>query len=251
MEEKAYQNLERRICDAGLSMMESRTYLALVQLGPSPASSIIRLAGMHKATVYQALQSLIEKGLVSFTIEGKRKVFRPAEPRLLLEKLAEKESSLEQALPDLERIYKAHSLGKQQVSVYVGKEGIRSVLNSMIREIGPGGFYCDFGVSGLFRKVMGSYFTLWQKLKRKKKITSYVIFNEKLRKDKEFFKEYFGKARFYPEKYESLTDTMIYNDTVILLIWTAKPPLAIVIKSKENAKSYLNQFWLMWEKAKP
>lgn len=243
--------LEECISSAGLSGMETRAYLALIRLGHSPASSVMRLTGLHKATVYQALESLIEKGLASYTVEGKKKVFHPSEPKMLLENLVQKEKALKRAIAKLERLYKAHLLERQQVKVYAGKEGIKAALNSMINEIKPGGFYCDFGVSGLFRKVMGPYFLLWQNLKRKKKVTSYVIFNERLKKDKEFFKEYFGKARFYPAKYESLTDTMIYNDTVILLVWTATPPLAIVIKSRENAKSYLNQFWMMWENAAP
>ncbi|MEM4633888.1 MAG: helix-turn-helix domain-containing protein [Candidatus Anstonellaceae archaeon] len=242
-------NLEECISTAGLSRMEARTYLALLQLGPAPASSVIRLAGMHKATIYQALESLIEKGFVSFMIEDKKKIFHPAEPKILLESMLQKEEALKQTIHKLEKLYKAATLEKQRVRVYAGKEGIKSALNSMMNEIKPGGFYCDFGVSGLFRKVMGAYFSLWQNMKRKKRITSYVIFNAKLKKNRKFFKEYFGKAKFYPEKYESLTDTMIYNDTVIMILWTATPPLAIVIKSKENAKSYLNQFWMMWEKA--
>ena len=43
---------------------------------------------------------------------------------------------------------------------------------------------------------------------------------------------------------------MIYKDMVILLIWTAKPPIAVVIKNKDNAESYKNQFKLMWKMAK-
>ena len=84
-----------------------------------------------------------------------------------------------------------------------------------------------------------------------KEIKSYLIFDEYVRKkNKKLLEDYYGKGRFHPQKYASITDTMIYNDTVILFIWTAKPPVAIVIKNKDNAKSYKNQFMLMWKYAK-
>lgn len=61
---------------------------------------------------------------------------------------------------------------------------------------------------------------------------------------------FFGKARFHPKEYSSLTDTIIYRDTVMLFIWTAGPPLAVVIKSEDNAASYRNQFRFMWRHAR-
>jgi len=63
-------------------------------------------------------------------------------------------------------------------------------------------------------------------------------------------KDYYGEARFHPKEYASITDTIIYKDTVALFIWTAKPPIAVLIKNKDNAQSYLNQFRLMWKYAK-
>ena len=53
-----------------------------------------------------------------------------------------------------------------------------------------------------------------------------------------------------PKKFASATDTMVYKDTVLLLIWTARPPVAVMIKNAQNAKSYRNQFELMWKTAK-
>ncbi|MBI4983149.1 hypothetical protein HZC32_00700 [Candidatus Woesearchaeota archaeon] len=63
-------------------------------------------------------------------------------------------------------------------------------------------------------------------------------------------KDYYGQARFHPKEFSSLTDTMIYKDTLLLFIWTARPPIAVVIKNKDNAESYKNQFKILWKYAK-
>ncbi len=235
--------------ELGLTDAEAAVYLALLETGRSKAGSIIRKAGLHRATTYQIIQRLTEKGLASAIVEGKKRYFTAASPRRLLDALRGREERLKQALPGLEAMSVAGK-EKQEITVYSGVRGIRSALDRMLEEIGKGGEYSDFGVSGLFREVMGSYFQSWQRKKAEKRIISHVIFNEGLKKNKEFFEEYYGEARFHPKEYSSLTDTMIYNDTVILLIWTAKPPVAVVIRNKDNAESYRNQFRLMWKNAK-
>lgn len=121
----------------------------------------------------------------------------------------------------------------------------------MLEELKDGGEYLDFGVSGLFRELMGSYWYLWQRKKKKYKIKAKCIFDEAIKeKNSDLLKDYFGKARFHSSKFKSLTDTMIYNDIVILFIWTANPPIAVVIQNKENANSYRNQFNFMWKNSK-
>ena len=233
--------------ELGLSDAEAKVYLALLELGSSLAGPIIKKANLHRGTTYQILQRLKEKGLVSSVIKGKKQYFSAVEPQRLLDVLKQKETNLKQILPGLNAKLKA-SKEKQEITVYHGVKGIRSVLDKMLEELTPGGEYYDFGVSGLFKEVMGPYWDLWQKRKKKSKIKSKVIFNKDLKKQNpQLLESYFGQARFHPAKFSSLTDTMIYQDTVVLFIWTAKPPIAVVIKNKANAQSYKNQFKLMWK----
>ena len=46
------------------------------------------------------------------------------------------------------------------------------------------------------------------------------------------------------------TDTWIYNDKVLIVTYTAKPPIAILITSKETSDSYKNLFNGFWKQAK-
>ncbi|MFH0701575.1 MAG: helix-turn-helix domain-containing protein [Candidatus Woesearchaeota archaeon] len=234
--------------ELGLSGAEAKIYLALLELGSTLAGPIIKKTGLHRGTTYQILQRLKEKGLVSSIIKGKKQYFSAASPERLMDVLKERKEKLSDILPQL-KAKQDSSKEKQEVTVYYGQKGIRSVLDKMLEELSNKGEYYDFGVSGLFREVMGSYWDLFQRRKRKLKIKSQVIFTEEIRKS-DLIKNYFGQARFHPKEYSSITDTIIYKDTVVLFIWTAKPPFAVVIKNKDNADSYQNQFRLMWKFAK-
>jgi sugar-specific transcriptional regulator TrmB len=234
----------------GLTQSEAKVYLALLELGPSLAGAVIKKTGLHRATTYQILQRLIEKGLVSSIVVGKKRHFEAAEPKRLYDVLKQHEEALKEILPSLIAKREA-AKEKQTVTVFQGANGIRSVMDTMMEELGTGGKYLAFGVSGYFRELMPSYWDLWQKRKIRQKIKSYIIFNEALKKtNPKLLKDYFGQSRYHSPKFTSMTDTMIYRDTVVLFIWTAKPPIVVVIKSKENAKSYANQFQMMWKVAK-
>jgi sugar-specific transcriptional regulator TrmB len=232
--------------DLGLSQAEAKVYLALLETGSTLAGPVIKKTALHRGTTYQILQRLIEKGLVSYVIKSGKRYFEATDPKRFQEMLKEKEEKLSEILPSLIQ-KRSLSKEKQEVTVYSGYKGIKTVCDNILEELKGNGEYLDFGVSGLFRIVMGPYWDLWQKKKKQYKIKAKCIFDETLKKDNpQFLKDYYGKARFHKKEFKSMTDTMIYNDKVVLFIWTAKPPIAIVIQNKDNAQSYRNQFNLMW-----
>jgi len=235
--------------ELGFTGNEAKVYLALLETGQATAGPVIKKTGLHKATTYQIFQRLAEKGLVSSVMEGKTRHFMPASPRRLLDTLQQQEERLRGALPRLEAMLRAGK-EKQEVTVYAGLKGIRSALDTMLSEVGSGGTYYDFGVSGLFQEMMGGYWDSFQRLKRRNHICPYVIFSQEVkRKNTYLLENYYGRARFHPKEFPSITDTFIYKDTVALFVWTAKPPIAVMIKNADNARSYRNQFMLMWKNA--
>ncbi|MGV8150947.1 MAG: TrmB family transcriptional regulator [Candidatus Woesearchaeota archaeon] len=243
-------DIRSNIMDAGLTDSEAAIYLALLEQGSSLVGPIIKKTGFHRATTYQILERLKEKGFVSSIIMEKKQHFTAASPENFLTIIKEKEERFKEILPQL-LLKQSLSKEQQSVNIYSGVKGLRTVFDQLLEELELGGAYYDFGVSGIFKEVMGPYFYIWQKKKKLKRINSKVIFNKSVRtQNPALIKEYVGEYRFHTEEFISLTDTFIYNDTVVLVIWTAKPPIAIVIKNKDNAQSYLNQFNLMWKNSK-
>ncbi|MFH1721437.1 MAG: helix-turn-helix domain-containing protein [Candidatus Altiarchaeota archaeon] len=236
--------------ELGLSDIEAKIYLLLLETGSTPASSLVKKTGVHRGTVYPTLEKLISKGFVGYTIHNGKRFFEAAEPQRFLDDLTEKQEKLREIIPDLQK-KRDSAREKQEVAIYSGHKGIKTVCNRILEELKGGGEYLDFGVSGLFEKTMGAYWSYWQRIKKKYKIDSKCIFNEELKESKPgLLEQYHGQARFHPRDSPSPTDTIIYKDTVVLFIWTARPPLAIVIKNASNAIGYRNQFNLMWKSAK-
>ena len=61
--------------DLGLTNAEIKTYLALLELGTTSAGNLIKKLSMHRAAVYDIIELLINKGLVSYIIKANRKYF--------------------------------------------------------------------------------------------------------------------------------------------------------------------------------
>ena len=55
--------------DLGLTQAEIKVYIALLELGSSSAGQILEKSGLQNSVVHRALNSLIEKGLISYILE--------------------------------------------------------------------------------------------------------------------------------------------------------------------------------------
>ena len=52
--------------ELGLTKNEIKIYLALLELGTTPAGILIKKVDMHRASVYDVIDQLINKGLISY-----------------------------------------------------------------------------------------------------------------------------------------------------------------------------------------
>jgi predicted transcriptional regulator len=240
--------VERTLEELGLTQNEIKVYLALLSTGQTTSGVVVARSGLHRPAVYSALERLVSRGLASFVKKNNRKHFQASEPDRFNDIIEGMRRDVREAVPELKKISNFEKEG-EATTLFLGVRGIRSVLDSMLQELKGGGRYDDFGVGGRFREVMGPYWDFWQKSKVELGITSRCIFNENLRGSK-LLKDYRGKARFVPKKYHCPSDTMIYNDKIVLFIWNAKPPTAVLIRDSETAKGYFNVFNWMWKNAK-
>jgi len=59
--------------DLGLTSTEIKVYLALLELGSASAGTVLEKSKLPNSTLHRDLNSLIDKGLVNYILEGKRK----------------------------------------------------------------------------------------------------------------------------------------------------------------------------------
>lgn len=67
--------------ELGLGKNEVKVYLALLKIGESKVNEIAKMSGIYRRTIYEALKGLVERGLVSHIIRGKKKYFTASDPK--------------------------------------------------------------------------------------------------------------------------------------------------------------------------
>jgi sugar-specific transcriptional regulator TrmB len=239
--------------EAGLAGNEVKVYLALLELGSALAGEITKKSGVNRTNVYDALDKLTEKGLVSYVIQANRKYFEAASPDNLINYLKEKEKDIRKrkelvnsALPEL-KLKRTLSREPQEATIYKGKKGLKSIAEDILdtkKEM------LVFGAEGRFVQLFTHYAAQWHMRRGKLKIPLRIIYNEKIRAKKSKAKFPITKMRFNTHMYETPATTWIFGDKIVIVVWSDQP-IATLIRSKEVANSYRQFFNVLWNNSKP
>src|SRR3989344_8787493 len=90
--------------EVGLTDGEIKVYLALLELGSSTTGPMINKSGIARSIIYQILEKLMQKGLVSQIIKEKTKYFQAAEPNRILGYIDEREKQLDDNKKKIEKL---------------------------------------------------------------------------------------------------------------------------------------------------
>jgi len=122
----------------GLTEGESKVYLALSELGSSSVGPIVKKSRVAYSNIYDILNRLIDKGIVSFIIKNKTKYFQAGPPSNLIQYLDKKQDeiskekeSLMRILPELDKLREIKP--KQEAEVFLGKKGLRTAYEKLCK----------------------------------------------------------------------------------------------------------------------
>jgi len=231
----------------GLSDGEVKVYKALLELGATSINNIHEKVGIDRRNIYDILNKLIERGLVSYTQSNGKRTFKSSNPDKILSYLEEKKSDLDNVkkevmkiIPDIQDIFKSR---KENVfaEIFKGAEGIKAVWDDMLNYpsiywIGSGFYVPD---------KFPAFWEDWNKRRIKKKVKSYHLFRHEKRED--FLKKK-GKfiGKFLPQEFSgNHTVTAIYGDKMVQML-LGDSLFAFVIESKELAENYKAYHKYLW-----
>jgi|SRR3989344_284674 len=237
----------------GFNKNEAKVYLSLIKFKKADANHIIKDTKFHKNIVYDNLEKLIDKGLVSFITEDNKKVFQIASPNMLVQFFEEQEKGIkEKKEKAIEFSKEIDKLNKKEIhsnnaQIYRGVKGIKTFYNDTLN----GGDFFAFGAPQESVKIMGEVYWQNYEIKRaEKKIRAKLIFNSSLKGYGKTLNTKFTEIRYFEQRFEPLTQTHIQDDKVVITVWTEEPFL-FLIESKEVASNYKRFFEEMWKQAKP
>jgi|TARA_Y100000310_G_scaffold339470_1_gene432196 sugar-specific transcriptional regulator TrmB len=137
----------------GLTDSEVKVYLSLLELGSTTKGPIVEKSGVASSKIYELLDKLIAKGLVSTVIKSGVKYFESAPPSRLLDYMKEREEEfknqrekLEHLIPDLELRRSLAGFGSE-TQVFKGMRGAATSFDDILKELKRGDEYYVLGIS--------------------------------------------------------------------------------------------------------
>ena len=232
--------------DLGLSKNEISIFISLLKLGESKAGEIITLTKLQSSAVYNAINSLIERGLVSYIKKSQVKYYRAAEPETMLDYIDTKKREYEGMLPELKALQKKSS--EEGVEFFKSYKGIKTLMFELLKDSSKGDIYRFFSVEDPeeYKKAVEMVFRAAKQIRKEKKIFSKGLYSGKTRhivKASSITKKRFLNFSMPP-------NTHIFRDKVAIIDWKGNEPVGILIHSQDMADSYAKFFEHMWEKAK-
>src|SRR3989338_1114190 len=228
---------ERVLEQAGLTASEVKLYYTLIQEGSLRPGELSSRSGMHRRTVYDALDRLSQKGFVSFIKTNNRRYYQAVEPGKIAEILKNRLTDFESELPALDALY-TQSKEKQETLFFSGVNGIRTIFEDQLEQSKD--VYVIYG-SEHAETLLKYYLPHYTRERVKKKMKLHIIFQKSSRKA--IPKIPLSEIRFMPASAQTHAATNIYGTNVAIILWTGQP-LAILIRHKDIASSYRDYFQL-------
>ena len=225
----------------GLTNKEAKIYLSLLKLKLAPVTKISEESGVDRTQTYDILQSLIERGLASYSLKNNTRHFSPANPNQILYDLQEKEREFRSILPDLKQLL-AQQPEKISVEIFKGIDGLKAVYKNLLKSKKD---YLLLGTPQIFEKILPIFSKQFLRQVEKDNLKEKIIFSNR----EKFTKLKNGQYKYLKQDIFNPTDALIYDKHVVLFIWS-EPYYAILMRSKEIEQTYRKYFDFLWKQAK-
>jgi len=244
------ENLIETLEDLGLSENESRVYFASLSLGSSTIQKIAKAAEIKRTTTYTVVESLQNKGLMNVNIEGLKKTFVAENPERLEVIVDQRKEKLHNQLPEFLSLYNLKG-GESIVKYYEGKEAVKTVYESNLRDIKPREEYMVISNSEKLFNLYGDWFPKFIERRGKLNINIRMILrnNETSREQKKYEKNFNQTIRFLPNETELMTNLVVTPQRV-LIHQLDSPIIGIVIENKSAIQMQQQLFEILWSTCK-
>jgi sugar-specific transcriptional regulator TrmB len=244
---------EQYLMSLGLTAGETRVYVSLLRLGPSKVGSIVRESKVSYSKVYDVLDRLGDKGLVSHITKGQVKHFSAVEPYRLRDFIARKEqrlqeqrSNLDAAIPDLMKLVGASR--RNSAEIFSGLRGIRNAYEVLLSESKPKDVLRYFYPFDDLHESASPFYSRLYAFQKHKKLDQRGIGTIAFRKS-DHYKSLPAdvKMRFVNFPLPGTMD--IFGERMIMISWES--PMGILVSSREitdHFKRYFDSIWKIAEK---
>lgn len=255
-------DLESKLVDFDLSLVEAKIYLHLLNKQPQTVLSLARELRIPRTSVYDNVLKLVEKGLLERVVKFKSQEFK-ASPLDQLSRTVEKEKrkveSLAQTLDQLKQILvnPIDPSTSTQVRYYHGTSGIQQMMWNATKAIKE---TVGYSVYGRVEIVGSTFMKKFIEVFIENKIRDRVIVNptkqtlDIIKKDVKpgRHQNTFNDIRYLPQSQLYVSgDTTIYNNIFAVAYWKQGEIVGVEIENAELVHTQKTIFETLWKLAKP
>lgn len=237
----------------GLTEGEAKIYTALLELGSSTVGPIRKRTKVSHSNIYEILERLIHKGIVTTIIKNKTKYFQAVSPANLSKYLDKKEERLnqerrilEKALPRIRALQESNP--KQEAMLFIGFKGLRSAYEELYK----GGTSQDENLwiyvhDEKYAKVSDKFY-LHTWLDFVKNVKSRGIADKSYRSSpfsKAFKKKHDMKFVDFP----IFSHGEVYGNKFMIVSWE-DPIITVLVHAKHVSDHFRKYFESVWEKGR-
>ncbi len=242
--------------DIGLTDGEIKVYTALLGLGETTTGPIVDTSGVSVSKVYNILNRLSQKGLVSHIVKGETKHFKAADPQRIVDFFEEKENRIKEEKQELLKLIpllqekKGSLLTAETAQVYDGLKGIQTARERSLKTMKKGDLMWILGISKTPYDKLSWYFKDFHKRRVSKGIRCNYLYNEYARDFAEISKHYkLSEVRLMPKNLVTHSWMEVYADTVTIGINFGKS-FSVAIINQEVANSFKIYAQILWNSAR-
>lgn len=241
--------------EIGFSEGQIAVYSAVLELSNSTLNKIHEKTGIDRRNIYDILNNLIERGLISYSVENGKKVYQCTNPRNILDEVKRRKTILkeiEEELPNIKSLFE-ESKPEIRAEIFRGNESIKSLLSEILKN--KESFWIGGNSFENYKAVPNNlqvWFEHWMKERAEKKHRMYdLVSHGAYLKGLEPNKETKHKKLYYEYKQLPLgmytpMVIIIFGNEVAQIIW-GEQSFAFVLESKKIKESYMKYFDYFWK----
>lgn len=154
----------------GLSDLEAKLYITLLQTGPVTVRDLAKKADIGRTTSYPYIDLLLEKGLIMKIVKGVHTLVSAVSPEESLNQIVEEKTKtiteIKDEFPEVVKVLKSSisttSVGEAEIRYYQGELGIKKIYQEALRshELRS---YVNFEYGIVFPGIQEMFFDVFEK----------------------------------------------------------------------------------------
>jgi sugar-specific transcriptional regulator TrmB len=256
--------MDKNIQQFGLDQIESKVYLALLELGPSSVSEITKKASITRTLGYHVLQKLSIYGLVNeVSGKGSKMIYSAGHPNGLVQYVKNKKNSWEKKLEEAERLlpnlvslYKI--VDKPTVRYQDGLPGVKNIFNETLESKTE--ILSILDIEGWDVPELSQFGKEYNRQRSERKIKSRILMLD-TPQGRDWMKYYKGSFAYTdyrwikPEQVPGVAvfggEVNVYEDKVVMILLKKPNRMGIMIESEALSNILKGLFELAWQVGVP